>query len=46
MVQLWQAAKFMTNSTCLWNALDFWRFVRVVGVDGEGKVEGAALVHA
>lgn len=46
MNQLWQAAKIMRNSHYLWNALDLWRFVRVVGVDGEGKGKGAALVHA
>jgi len=46
MNQLREVAKIARNSAHLWNALDLWRFMRVVGIDGEGKVEGAALVHA
>jgi len=46
MNQPWQIAKFARKSVYLWNALNFWRFVRVVGIDGEGKGEGAAFVHA
>ena len=46
MNQLRQVTKFARKSIYLWNALNFWRFVRVVGVDREGKSEGAAFVHA
>lgn len=34
------------NAAHLRNALDLWRLMRVVGIDVEGKVECAALVHA
>ena len=46
MNQLRQVAKCARKTIYLWNALNFWRFVRVVSVDDEGKGEGAAFVHA
>ena len=46
MNQLWRVAKFARKSVYLWNTLNLWWFVRVIGVDGEGKSEGAAFVHA